>query len=340
MDNKRMDYIDTLKGIGILFVVYAHVNYTPLPLMLIYSFHMPLFFIISGMLFRSDRYNNFAGFLRRRFVTLIVPYLIFSFAAMFYAFVSERVYPELHDFDRGEYIAYFLQILLAQGSHGVLNIPLWFVPCLFSVEIMYYFLSKLSVVVRIPLCMVFAAIGWLLESGLLGFDNTLLPWTIDSALYALSFYAFGNMVCPLVKNASDTIKNHRNKLLICIDLIFVSLVLWLPLALLNGKISLGSRVLGNGILLFMTGVFGSAALYGLSLLTENCPFLRFCGKNSFYIMATHYLIRNFMVRHLFALAGIPWYDRTDAVQTIVPFIFVLLVSLTLTALFSWIRKKK
>ena len=337
MTKQRMDYIDTLKGIGILFVVYAHVNYTPLPLSLIYSFHMPLFFLISGMLFRGGRYGKFSDFLRRRFATLILPYLVFSLASMAFVFGVERCFPHLFEISREDYISYLWQILLAQGSKGVLNVPLWFVPCLFAVEILYYFLSKLEISLRIPVCMVLAGLGWLLESGLLAFDNTVLPWTLDSALYALSFYAAGNMACPLVKRGVESIKNRK---ILCLDLILVSLVLWLPLALLNGKISLGSRVLENGILLFMTGVLGSAALLGLSLLVEKCSFLRFCGKNSFYIMATHYVVRKYALPPVYDLLGVPLYDRKDAVQTVIPFLAVLVVSLAVTVLIAGCKKKK
>lgn len=38
-----------------------------------------------------------------------------------------------------------LQTIIAQGSVGFLrhNLPLWFVTCLFSVEIIFYFINKL-----------------------------------------------------------------------------------------------------------------------------------------------------------------------------------------------------
>lgn len=55
--NKRIDWIDTAKGIGIILVVFAHTKFfeeidtSALNFLAyqIYSFHMPLFFIISGI---------------------------------------------------------------------------------------------------------------------------------------------------------------------------------------------------------------------------------------------------------------------------------------------------
>ena len=48
---KRLDYMDAVKGIGILLVVMGH-NLQGIPALTswIYSFHMPLFFIVTGYL--------------------------------------------------------------------------------------------------------------------------------------------------------------------------------------------------------------------------------------------------------------------------------------------------
>jgi len=77
LNNKRFEILDIAKGIGIFLVVFAHVNYTPFLLAYIYSFHMPIFFVFSGMLFNRDKYDNFLCFLKRRIKTLIYPYLLF-----------------------------------------------------------------------------------------------------------------------------------------------------------------------------------------------------------------------------------------------------------------------
>ena len=50
--NKRIEWIDAAKVVGILLMILGHCKYVgavPYLCMAIYSFHMPLFFIISGM---------------------------------------------------------------------------------------------------------------------------------------------------------------------------------------------------------------------------------------------------------------------------------------------------
>lgn len=53
---KRIEYIDLAKAIAILLMVLGHcasLNDIPLIRSVIYSFHMPLFFIISGYFFKT-----------------------------------------------------------------------------------------------------------------------------------------------------------------------------------------------------------------------------------------------------------------------------------------------
>lgn len=85
----RIAYIDNLKGFAILLVVIGHIIqflYCPdkfdsnLIFRFIYSFHMPLFFMLSGMV-TSMRLGN-VGELRQkihsRFLQLIVPFVFWG----------------------------------------------------------------------------------------------------------------------------------------------------------------------------------------------------------------------------------------------------------------------
>lgn len=73
--NKRIDYFDIAKGIGILIMIIGHMNLKQYPLIknFIYSFHMPLFFIISGYFFKVKDNKTC---IRNIFGRLIKPYII------------------------------------------------------------------------------------------------------------------------------------------------------------------------------------------------------------------------------------------------------------------------
>lgn len=55
---KRIEWIDVAKGIGILAVILGHCSLSRQIAWTIYSFHMPLFFIIGGLFFRNNMTLN------------------------------------------------------------------------------------------------------------------------------------------------------------------------------------------------------------------------------------------------------------------------------------------
>lgn len=64
----EMPWIDLVKGAGILLVIAGHILGWPVK-MLAYAFHMPLFFLISGYLFRPQGIHRFKSLL----IGLILP---------------------------------------------------------------------------------------------------------------------------------------------------------------------------------------------------------------------------------------------------------------------------
>lgn len=96
MSNKRIEWIDSTRGIAILLVVVGHVvgGYTgnyglpeyqriiDIVVDAIYTFHMPLFFMISGYVFGLKKYNwsmdNYVAYINKKAKTLLIPYFLFS----------------------------------------------------------------------------------------------------------------------------------------------------------------------------------------------------------------------------------------------------------------------
>ena len=80
MSGKRIEWLDIAKGIGIFLVVYAHARapYNSY----IYNFHMPFFFLISGILYKSG--GDVKTYILKKVKTLYIPFagwnLIFPFA--------------------------------------------------------------------------------------------------------------------------------------------------------------------------------------------------------------------------------------------------------------------
>ncbi len=129
---KRVEYIDIAKGIGIILVVMGHNDFaliSPFAHKLIYSFHMPMFFFMSGMFFKPDL--PFWIFLQHRFKKLIKPFL---FMVLFIYFTSIS-------FSKVSILEASRRLFKAMYANGhYLDwVQLWFLPHLFVVSLFAYF---------------------------------------------------------------------------------------------------------------------------------------------------------------------------------------------------------
>lgn len=137
--NKRLNYIDTAKGIGIIFVViYHHLLGAEFVTNWISSFHMPLFFMITGYLYgyRNDFSKSGKVFMIQKIKGLIYPYFTLSLIvvvwnAIFYNVLFTSVTPD------NSILETIILTATTYGYHA-----LWFVPCLFYSSVIFYLLRK------------------------------------------------------------------------------------------------------------------------------------------------------------------------------------------------------
>ena len=125
----RIEWVDILKGLAILLVVVGHMGYaegTANPgRVLIYSFHMPLFFMLAGYTaaLSFSRNGNLLKFVERRFLSVMVPYICWMLALpCIYATTGQISHYSIHGACLG--------ILCGWDQW-------WFLPCLFILQLMF-----------------------------------------------------------------------------------------------------------------------------------------------------------------------------------------------------------
>lgn len=128
----RLDWVDVARGLGILAVVVGHV-WTRGPLRdAMYSFHMPLFFLLSGMLSRPQ---PFAAFTRRQLTGQMRPYAAFLLLliALDQTIESAKGYlPIFHQWPQ-DIAPILLGGFWLRGPFTIF----WFVPCLMVARILF-----------------------------------------------------------------------------------------------------------------------------------------------------------------------------------------------------------
>ena len=142
-NEKRIEYIDIAKGIGILLVVFGHVvfgGYYEMPHAQafsnsIYSFHMPLFFIISGLCIKESKILDKLT-VKKMTNAYLIPYVVWTVIYLLLFRVSGMV--------RGkESIFSFNNGLFAHAISICGIAPLWFLLALFIAEILTIWLKPL-----------------------------------------------------------------------------------------------------------------------------------------------------------------------------------------------------
>lgn len=139
---KRIDFIDLAKGFCIILVVLEHIiSYFNVSYAIhdaLKIFRMPLYFFLSGLFFKP--YEGFGGFLKRKTNKLLVPFFAFYF--MTSLFLPNVLY-HLFGYSVRNPDVLGIQSLWAFFMPEVFtNFPIWFLLCLFIVNIFFYCLYK------------------------------------------------------------------------------------------------------------------------------------------------------------------------------------------------------
>lgn len=137
----RINWLDTARGIAIILVIIGHANFPEEIRTIIYAFHMPLFFFLSGF-FLLKKQENFTSFLIKKSKSLIIPYFVYNIILIIFYWLlwlisrSANLYQDIYN--------QFIAIPLAIRINDIYSSRLWFLPCLFTSNLLIYAISKLS----------------------------------------------------------------------------------------------------------------------------------------------------------------------------------------------------
>ena len=223
ISKKRLGFISFIQFVGVLSVIYGHsMNSIEVPLWLketkywVYTYHMPLFFMVSGYLFSFNGGFNHKGGIKKtlwaKFERLMIPYIIWNLL-----FIAPKYLLADYSVDHIELTpGYFFHIMLSPRNNILGHT--WFLFALFEMFVLAILFEKLKANKRlwIPVAMIllvincfgvqerFLAVGDLMKNGIyfwvgliLGTVDLikLIDWARDKTLLiTLMFILIGGTV--------------------------------------------------------------------------------------------------------------------------------------------------
>lgn len=211
MDNfkssQRIAYLDIARAVAIFSIVLGHTLRGASIYTWLYSFHVPLCIIISGICFKGAS-EKIGVYLVKKFSGLMLPYYCFAVASIcIYQVLQKWIETEEQSITLLQSV---LGMLWGNGEQGLMrwNLPLWYIPMFFVMEVLAYFVYHYigidQIGAQLSIFLLSIAVSWAIYAAHV---VTNLPFGAETALYCFPCFAFGVLLksilrkiqaCPIV----------------------------------------------------------------------------------------------------------------------------------------------
>lgn len=190
---ERKEWIDYLRGVGVILILLGHSLVPQKINAWIYGFHMPLFYIISGYLHDRDKWaeKGFQKFVRTRFKNYVIPYIIWC-TICFAASIPVLLYTFRERNQLGTAVLQNIGWIMTSLQTGDTNLPqlcmpLWFLLSIFISSLVLYGMLCLDWKKQILTCFAFIVFNYILNK----MNYPVFPWHIDVSLIGAIFMLIG-----------------------------------------------------------------------------------------------------------------------------------------------------
>lgn len=269
MSEQRIESIDIVKGLAIFLMVLGH-SYSgengEYILLWIYSFHMPLFFITTGILYGMRKNSVIKFNIKKKLKTILWPYLFWGTTYQLFVGGLKVIggAPLVETMTTN-----LLYVIQLTGS------AMWFLPVMFGslimAQLIFTTVHKKTFYILLSLTIMMVSIMFTTHNE---FFAIILKIAIGAGFVSIG-YCFAALYN---KNIS-----LQGLIVLSIGHIF--------LASLNSSVSLAGLVFGNPILYIITSCVGTLVVYGWCQKIRNgspiAIFLAKLGRNSLKILCLH-----------------------------------------------------
>lgn len=288
----RIKYLDIAKAIGIILVVIGHIEKNHLAESVskfIFSFHMPLFFILSGIVINMKREEkeDFKLLSRKKIKALMVPYLWFSLI-----FIVVDVVQLLLGYASWDEVTDVLVATITLYADSTL----WFLPALLIAELLFIFIKKKLNKYTYPIIILLAAAAYGIEQLLPITEKSdgIVPSVLLLIICNLLRVILRGMISSLFVLAGfalwtilpkSEVKMINRCLLMIVGIVLLGLTYFI--SEMNTLVDLRRIEFGNVSLFLVTATAGSIGVILIAISIWALKPLEFIGRNTLIIMASH-----------------------------------------------------
>ena len=284
---KRIAWIDVAKFFGIYSIYVFHFgDASQNAYDFVYVYCVPIFFFLSGCTIHFEQELGFREFLRKKLKTILLPFAVFSLLDLIEDSLINA--PELYEVD---------DILISIAKGAVRNhyfAPgLWFLTCLFVMEIAFYFIKKLKKPIWIMLvCIALYAVSVLLIKPNPAEQPHML-FNVDSACYYIIYYGIGYVAFEGIRRFFE-IDTILKKILFYV----VGMITFAYSFLLYENVDFLTALEKIPYMTLLISVIRSLIVIWfvlfVSKVTEHMRFFAKAGADTLYLCGSEFLVKNLL----------------------------------------------
>lgn len=331
MRKERNDFIDFLKGVSIFCVLFAHVSQIELLNKWIYSFHMPIFFFVSGYLFNNKKKN----FLEKRFKKIMIPYFVCAIISYLYWVIIEKNLRQ-QSIDSIEPLKNIF-IMKSTTEGYIFNVVLWFLPCLYIIESLFFIMCKVfknrkktSIVLSV-ISLVYNY--FFVYKQVVNIANTRLFFCLDCVLMALLFYCIG--VLEKEYELLEKIEKKIKSKFISICFFVIGCIITMVLVKKFGTINIMNLSIENFVVFLANPILAIISLKYIHILKKS-DIMSKIGKMSLSIMLIHEPFKRILLKLIEIVTNM----KVEVIrENPILVLSVVLVLIWIVITINWITKK-